>query len=190
VPTPRRSQAERTAATRAALLRAAREQFADRGYAAVPAEDIARRAGVTRGALYHHYADKLDLFRDVFDQLEAELSAEIRTAAEGGTAAALTRAVAAYQRPEVVRIALLDAPAVLGWAGCREIEARHCLVLIADLLRDHPNVPPAAVPLLARLVLTTLTEAALTIASAADPQAARTQAWQALGILLADFLDS
>src|SRR5688572_18891237 len=67
----------RADATRDALLRAARELFADRGFAAVGTEEIVARAGVTRGALYHHFADKRDLFRAVHEQLEEELVAGI-----------------------------------------------------------------------------------------------------------------
>jgi AcrR family transcriptional regulator len=70
-------RAERSDATRARLVRAARELFAKRGYAAVGTEEIVRRARVTRGALYHHFADKRDLFRAVHEQLEGELTEAI-----------------------------------------------------------------------------------------------------------------
>src|SRR2546429_8444242 len=93
-----RSQAERSGGTRAALLTAARGLFAERGYAGVSTEDVVTAAGVTRGALYHHYRDKRDLFRAVFEQLEADLvarlaaagdAADARTAIDRGTAAFL-----------------------------------------------------------------------------------------------------
>src|SRR5213082_1591689 len=76
----RRTQEDRSAGTKAALIAAARPLFAERGYAAVPAEEIVRAAGVTRGALHHHYGDKQGLFRAVFEELEREMTADIREA--------------------------------------------------------------------------------------------------------------
>src|SRR4051812_37194868 len=78
--TPRTSKAAQSEATRGRLLAAARSLFAERGYAHVGTEEIVRSAGVTRGALYHQFADKRDLFRAVFEELETEL---IMEAAQG-----------------------------------------------------------------------------------------------------------
>src|SRR6266496_3807709 len=113
---PRRSQQERSRATRAALVGTARGLFAQRGYAHVPAEEIVAAAGVTRGALYHHFGDKQGLFRAVFEELEAEVTAEITEAASSATepTAAIVMGLGRYldicQRPEVARIVLTDAP--------------------------------------------------------------------------------
>ena len=74
---PRRSQEERRSSTRAALLAAGRELFATRGFADVPAEQIVRTAGVTRGAMYHHFGDKTELFAAVFEQLEVEITDDL-----------------------------------------------------------------------------------------------------------------
>ncbi|HEY3480113.1 MAG TPA: helix-turn-helix domain-containing protein, partial [Streptomyces sp.] len=79
----RRTQQDRSAGTKAALVAAARELFATRGYQAVPADEITRAAGVTRGALYHHYADKQGLFRAVVEEVERELTEEIEAAFAG-----------------------------------------------------------------------------------------------------------
>src|ERR1700754_5132035 len=76
----RRSQAERTAATREALVAAARALFAARGYADVGTEEVVRDAGVTRGALYHHFADKTELYAAVFEAVEAEVIGRIGVA--------------------------------------------------------------------------------------------------------------
>src|SRR5918997_2783844 len=79
----RRSQAERRAATRRALLDAARELFAERGYHGAAAEEIVRRAGVTRGAMYHHFGDKRGLFRAVVEEIETEVDEAALEAARG-----------------------------------------------------------------------------------------------------------
>src|SRR5438128_11776440 len=80
----RRTQAERTATTRDALLRAARELVGEHGFAGTPREDIVERAGVTRGGLHHQFGRKEDLFQAVFEQLEEELCSNIGTAAMAG----------------------------------------------------------------------------------------------------------
>ena len=135
------SQAERTEATRAALLRAARELFAERGYGGVPAEEIVRAAGVTRGALYHHFRDKKDLFRSVHKSLEEELAVRIARsiAGEEDVLALLVRGTDAFldacEEPTFARIALQEAPSVLGWAEWREIDMRYSLGLITGVLR-------------------------------------------------------
>jgi AcrR family transcriptional regulator len=132
---PRRSQEERSRSTRAALVATARGLFAERGYAQVPAEEIVTAAGVTRGALYHHFSDKRGLFRAVFEELEGEMTAEVAGAIaaapdrSSGMVVGLARFLDVCQRPEVVRIALTDAPAVLGWGTWRAIESRHGLGL-------------------------------------------------------------
>src|SRR5918999_4564612 len=129
-------QEERSEATRARLMAVARELFAKRGYAGVGTEEIVRRAKVTRGALYHHFRDKRDLFRAVHEQHEQELVERIGAAMQGvddpfevlvtGTRAFLD----ACMEPAMIRIALIDAPAVLGWEEWREIGARYGLGLV------------------------------------------------------------
>ena len=186
---PRRSQQERSRATREALVATARRLFAERGYAHVPAEEIVTAAGVTRGALYHHFDDKQQLFRAVLEELEGEVPAEVAAAPDRptGMVVGLGRFLDVCQRPEVARVALTDAPAVLGWQAWREVEARHGLGVITrdlqaaareGLLVDTP------VPVLAQLVLSAVIEAALLIAHATDPAAARADAERALLTLL------
>ncbi|OAM79957.1 TetR/AcrR family transcriptional regulator [Devosia elaeis] len=119
----RRSQDERRAATRQALLQAARDLFADKGYAATGTPEIVAAAGVTRGALYHHFADKLALFAAVVEDEHAAVAAAITAMADGeGAPADMIDALvaggdaflAAMQDPGRRRIMLIDAPAVLG----------------------------------------------------------------------------
>lgn len=186
---PRRSQVERTRTTQDALVRTARVLFAERGYQHVPADEIAAAAGVTRGALYHHYADKRALFQAVFEELEGEITDEIRAAAgePGDGWVSVTAAVATFmdicRRPEVVQIALTDAPAVLGWQKWREIEAAYGLGLITaqlEALSAAGLLVQASVPVVAQLVLSAVTEAALLIANADDQDTARDEAGEAL----------
>jgi AcrR family transcriptional regulator len=186
----RRTQHDRSTSTRAALVSAARRLFATRGYQAVPADEIVREAGVTRGALYHHYADKQDLFRAVVEELERELTAEVAATFEQapdpvtGMAMALDVFLTACLRPEVRQISLTDAPAVLGWHTWREIEAEHGLGLLTTILTkavDDGLVVPLPVRALAQLALAAVMEAAHMVAAAADPQTARAEAQQVLG---------
>lgn len=125
----RRTNAERTADTKAALIAAARRLFAGRGYAATSIDQILDEAGVTRGALYHHYQEKADLFADVCLEMHAEAARAIMTAADKtkDAFAALERGSEAWidymARPEARQIVVIDAPSVLGWARWNEMDA-------------------------------------------------------------------
>jgi AcrR family transcriptional regulator len=113
----------------------ARTLFAERGFRATSIEDIVRAAGVTRGALYHHFESKTDVFRAVFEDQERELAAISVRAAQGKRdpwrhiEAGCMAFLDACLDPRVQQIALLDGPAVLGWEGAREIERRYTLSL-------------------------------------------------------------
>lgn len=188
-----RTQQERTRATRAALLTAGRTLFAQCGYAAVPAEEIVAAAGLTRGALQHHFGDKKELFRAVFEQVESEVPARVSAAVTGqpdswaAATAGLTAFLDACQDPEILQIALTDAPAVLGWAEWRAIETRHGLGLIQAVLEQamaEGVITRQPVDVLAHLVLSAVIEAALLIAHATDHDTARARAERALRALL------
>jgi AcrR family transcriptional regulator len=181
---PRRSQAERSATTRGALMRAARELFARDGYAATGREAIVDRAGVTRGALYHHFADKEGLFRAVFEELEAEVMGRVAQAAAAGTDPLdkLRLGALAYLDialdPAVERICLLDAPSVLSPAVRQEVLEAYAVGLVRQVLRaamDTGAVTPQPLEPLTHVLLAALHEAALYVARAADHQAARTE---------------
>src|SRR4029453_16708233 len=126
--TARRTQGERTAQTRAALVAAARRLFGAEGFAEVGAERIARDAGMTRGALYHQFADKADLFAAVLDQVEAEIAQRVANSVAGfdptDTAGMLRAGADAFldasSEPDLQRIVLLDGPPALGGARWRE----------------------------------------------------------------------
>ena len=174
----------RGAATRAALLRVGRELFAERGYAGVGTEEIVARAGVTRGALYHHFADKRDLFRAVHEEVEQALVAGIAERIRGiddpwelivtGVRAFLD----ACTDPAIMRISLLDAPAVLGWREWREISERYGMGLVSFGLQnaiDRGVLAPRPVRPLAHLLMGAMSEAAMVIVNADDPAAARAE---------------
>lgn len=192
----RRTQAERSEATREALIGAARKLFAERGYAGVGTEEIVRAAGVTRGALYHHFGGKRDLFEAVYERIEAELAERIATGALASGAAAPLDAMRAgaemflqaCTEPEAQRIVLLDGPSVLGWDRWREIAAEHGLGLIeatlqaavdAGAIADQPARP------LAHVLMGALDEAAMVVARAEDPEKMREEVGRTLDSLLA-----
>ncbi len=171
----RRSQAERHAATRAALITAARQAFADHGYAATGTEAVVRAAAVTRGALYHHFADKAALFAAVFEAVAAEVLAAIEAAATDAPTArdALVRGaeafLAAVLGPAVRRIYLIDAPAVIGWAQWRAIDGRYAMGSlrrgVEAALAEHPR-PGVDAEAATCLLSGALNEAALWLAEA------------------------
>ena len=186
-------RAERSAATRSRLVSAARQLFAERSYADVGTEEIVARAEVTRGALYHHFSDKRDLLRAAHEELEAELAeeigAKIAAEAEAGSGArdVLELGARAFldacERPEIARIVLVEAPAVLGWNEWREIDERYGLGLVTaalelgmdqGVIRRQPTRP------LAHLLLGAMGEAGMMIANAEDPAAVRGEVEPAL----------
>jgi len=188
-----RTQAERSESTRGALISAGRVLFAERGYAAVGTEEIVRRAGVTRGALYHHFAGKRELLEAVYEQLESEMAARLAELETPGTGALETLQAGAEMfldhslEPEVQRIVLLDAPAVLGWERWREIGARYGLGLIEGVLTigmEQGEIRRQPVESLAHALLGALDEVAMFVARADDPGAARAEAGETLSVLL------
>ncbi len=179
--------------TRRTLLRVARELFTSRGYAAVGTEEIVATAGVTRGALYHHFRDKQQLFQAVHEELEAEIVARTATAVAGITdfADLIPRGISAFldccTDPRIARVTLVDAPTVLGWATWREIDQRHGLGLLEATMAGAMEaglIPHQDVRTLAHLLLGALGEAALMIANDPDPAAARQRVEPALGALI------
>ncbi len=185
---------ERSERTRAQLVAAARALFAAGGYSEVSTEEVVRSAGVTRGALYHQFAGKRELFRAVLEQVEDELTQRIAaTVLETGATdpfAALHAGVGATLDasldPEVVRFTNL-APVVLGWEAWRELGERYGLGLVRASLQaamDAGALARAPVDPLAQILLAALEEAMLYVARAQDPRRARTEAGDALGRLI------
>lgn len=191
----KQTQAERSGATRAALIEAARSLFAERGYAGVGTEEIVRAAGVTRGALYHHFDGKRELFEAVYERIELELAERIASGALEAKASSPLEAMragtemflAASAEPETQRIVLLDGPSVLGWDRWREIASQHGLGLIEATLQaaiDAGAIASQPVRPLAHVLMGALDEAAMLVARAKDPEQMRVEVGRTLGTLL------
>jgi AcrR family transcriptional regulator len=192
---PRRTQADRSAATRAALITAGRRLFAEHGFAGVGTEAIVAEAQVTRGALYHHYADKTALFDDVFQVVEQEAAQRLAESAVGNgdddARTIIKRSLDAWfeacDDPEVYRILLIDAPSVLGWARFRELCLHHILGLIENVLvlgMDAGTFTRQPVRPLAHVLIAAADEAALYIVGSDDKGAAKTEMRGVVGRLI------
>jgi AcrR family transcriptional regulator len=181
-------------ATRATIVGAARALFGEQGYAATSTEDIVARAGVTKGALYHHFDGKPHLFRIVLEQVLAEISERVVAILwEPGLQALVDGSMAwvdAHQDPAVRQIVVRDARAVLDVATMRDIETRFGVVPVRARLRmavtagvidDQPLRP------LALMLIGALREATLHIADADDPATAREEVHRLVERILGAF---
>ena len=176
------------------MTAAARTLFSERGYANVGTEEIVQRAGVTRGALYHHFrGGKEELFRTIVVQISAEMAQQVRGVAVSTDDPwdALTNGIDAFldacALPEVQRILLVDGPAVLGWDVWRAIDQNYGLGLLEGALQraiDAGRMPPQPARAAAHVLLGALDEAAMVVARADDPLAARKEMGQTVHRLL------
>lgn len=176
-PTARAQQREETKRT---LLRESRRLFATKGYAAVGLSEIVSASGVTKGALYHHFDSKAELFRAVLTQIQEEVGTQVAIAAdaEPDPWTQLTTGCAAFLEactdPRIQRIMLIDAPAVLGWHEWRALDeansARHLDEALQALI-DAGTLPLQPVAPLTRLLSGAMNEAALWLATTPDPAA-------------------
>ncbi|MFG2100645.1 TetR/AcrR family transcriptional regulator [Micromonospora echinaurantiaca] len=185
-------RARQRAQTRAALVRQGRRLFATQGYAAVGLAELVQAAGVTKGALYHHFTGKPDLFRAVLAEVQQEVADRVAAAADAhhdpwsrftaGCRAFLT----ASTDPQLQRIMLVDGPAVLGWNEWRALDeatsGRHLAEALTELV-DSGTIGRQPVAPLARLLSGAMNEAALWLAGTTDP-AALDDTWAALSRML------
>jgi AcrR family transcriptional regulator len=185
-PRARRAQADRSAATRDALVAAARPLFAAHGFAEVSTDAIVAAAGVTRGALYHQFADKTALFEAVLAAVEGDIA---RRLADEAAAAGISDPVEALRHavrtwldicvePEIHRIALIDGPSVLGWTHWREVCQLHVLGLVRVLVTqgiELGRIRPQPVMPLAHVLMGAGDEAALYVAENPDRTRARAE---------------
>ncbi|HMD94675.1 MAG TPA: helix-turn-helix domain-containing protein [Trebonia sp.] len=192
-PQPRR--AEHASDTRAALVAAARQLFAAHGYDGTGTEQIVAEARVTRGALYHHFRDKADLFRAAMAEAAAELAQQLtdeQLAADAtsplqdireGVSAFLDACVGG----DFQRIVLIDGPRVLGADAWEDLVDRYGRGLLEEWLDravEAGDLDPVLTGPLARLLIAMLTEASLTIARSAQSALTRTELGEVLDRLL------
>lgn len=179
--TRRRSQPERSEATQRALVESARDLFASEGYSETQLDDVVRTAGVTKGALYHHFQGKADLFRAVFEHEQRRLAKMVSEAYHRqrdpwkGFAAGCRALLEAQLEPGVQRITLLDAPSVLGWEQMRGIGSRYCLQLVKKGLEEAiaaGEIAPRPIEPIAHLVVGAICEGSMMVARADDQRAA------------------
>jgi AcrR family transcriptional regulator len=184
---------EKGRATRERLVATARELFGRDGYEATSIEAVLTAAGVARGSLYHHFESKTALFDAVLDQVVAEIAAEAADAARvhEDPVEGLRAGCGAWLRsaldPAVQQIALVDAPAVVGWARWRELDDQHILGGVRrslQLIAERGGLPAAQVDVLANMLLAAVGEAALLIPHSDDPEAALAAGQAAFDTLL------
>jgi AcrR family transcriptional regulator len=179
----RATRAAQGASTRAALVGAARELFGARGFADTSLEDVVGKAGVTKGALYHHFSGKEELFAAVYEQVQHEVSDRVvaeflRPEPWEGLHVGCALWIDAHLDPAVQRIAMRDARAVLGWEAVRVVEARHGAVPLRGVLRRAIRqgiIEPVPLRPLALLLMGALTEACFYLADADDFESARAE---------------
>lgn len=186
-----RSRAEMIEATRAKLLATARQAFREAGYAATSMDDFTAAAGLTRGALYHHFGDKKGLLAAVVEQIDREMDQRLATIAAQAPDAwtALRGRCRAYlemaAEPEIRRIVLQDARAVLGAAT--DSSQQQCIASLSALLQtmmDQGVIETAAPQALARLINGSLVESAFWIAQEPENGPRLNQALQALDLMM------
>ena len=189
----RKTNADQSEATRGALIAVGRELFATRGYANTFTDEVADRAGVTRGALYHHFRRKEDLFRAVYADVERELMEKIMARLVGLDAWERLRVgVDAFLDlsldPAVQRITVLDAPSVLGWDAWREIDSEYGYgwLLRASLKAaiDAGAIETQPVEPLAAFIVGGLMEGAMLTALSDDQEATKREVAKAVERLL------
>ncbi|MCP3769188.1 MULTISPECIES: TetR/AcrR family transcriptional regulator [Streptomyces] len=172
-------RAQQREQTRQALVRESRRLFSTVGYGSVGLSEIVHAAGVTKGALYHHFSSKADLFRAVLEQVQQEVAERIAETADAreDTWEQLVSGCRAFLTvstdPTIQRIMLVDGPAVLGWSEWRAMNettsGRHLAQVLGDLI-DEGVIAAQRVEPLTHLLSGAMNEAALWLATSTDPR--------------------
>ena len=176
-------RAEYAEATKRDLIGVARKLFAEHGYAGTSLDDVVTEAGVTKGALYHHFENKRELFAAVAEQVEADLTASLGHGSERDpwqafVEGALRYLDAASTQTDVQRILLIDAPTVMGYERCKELQQRYGLGLTAkglEVAMDAGAIKQQPVLPLATMVVEALSAGAMMIARANNKKKARAE---------------
>lgn len=192
--TERRARGDRT---RRSLVDAGRSLFVAKGYFNTSIGELVDASGVgTRGAFYHHFRDKSELFRAVFEEVERDLTLRSLASPPPGAdawerlCAGLHGFLESALEPEVQRVMLLDGPVVLGWQTLREIQEGNSIALINEMVREAIAaglIDDQPVGELTHMVVAALEEGALMVAHAANPTRARRRAGKVLDRLLLSF---
>lgn len=178
------TQAERTEATRGRLIATGRALFAEKGFAATSTEDILGVSGVSRGAMYHHFSSKTELFQAVFEAVEDDLTNEVLVAATASGASDPLQILEAgfdafldqCRNPEVQRIVMLEGPTVLGWDTWHELDERYAfgtLKFVLAMAAESGRIDADAVDPLSHLLLGAIMQAGMVVARADDPVVAK-----------------
>lgn len=182
------TQAERSNATRRALLNAGLATFQEHGYADIGVDELCGRAGVTSGSLYHHFGSKAGLFRAVYDDLVAGTSARIAAARNANPAPSLMADCEVYldacSDPALFHITA-DAPSVIGWDAILDDTQALIAASLAAAQADGEIDRDLPIPATARMLAAALKEAGVMIATATDPAEARREASETARRLLA-----
>jgi AcrR family transcriptional regulator len=183
-----------TVESRRDLLAAGREVFSEFGYVEARTEEMVARAGLTRGALYHHFGDKQGLFRAVLEEIQVELAAEINRHARAAGDSVIERLRTGFQtyldaalREDVRQILLIDGPAVLGWDVWQEIDLRHAFGTTLQALERAialGAIKDAPARELTHAMLGAVTQAGLEIGRSADPEETRSQYRKVVDMLI------
>ncbi|WP_078327161.1 TetR/AcrR family transcriptional regulator [Mycobacteroides salmoniphilum] len=191
------SQVERSAATQAALKRAGRELFTEQGYAAVSTQALVDRAGVSRGPLYHQFGDKLGLFTAVFADIENEIAQHVVLATAdladdpiGAIRAGMSAFLDAVSSPSILRIAVLEAPAALGWQAWHERGERVGFAMLESLLAraiERGQMPLQPARPLAHIIVGSAIEAASYLSRAEDSPRAKKEIGAVIDRLITSF---
>ena len=189
------TQAERTEATRGRLIATARRLFAHDGFAGTSTEEILSEAAVSRGALYHHFHSKTDLFQAAFEAVEDDVTAAVLQSATGSGETDPMRILEIgfnafldqCRNPEVQRIVMLDGPTVLGWDTWHALDERYAfgtLKAVLTLAADGGRLADAEVEPLSHLLLGAIMQAGMVVARADDPAAAKAAMAESFGRLV------